>query len=91
MEENKTPWEILKKGTVSIQRGIQGKRGGEKPHMTFWLDKDHDIRLAIWLREDDTANYQITKNNSLIKNTSIDVDPKSNPTIIDYPPDDLPF
>jgi hypothetical protein len=57
--------------------------------MTFWIDKDHDIRLAIWLSDNDTASFQITRNNRLIKDTSPEINPNSD--TIDYPPDDLPF
>jgi hypothetical protein len=79
-----------------------GKFGGEKPHMSFWLDKDNDIRIAIWLNsKGETAYYQITEKNMQISDTSPIINNKGNevelkisnnqPTIKVEEDDDLPF
>ena len=38
-------WIVIKSGHVPITTGVLGKFGGEKPHMSFWLDKDILINM----------------------------------------------
>ncbi len=94
-------WIVIKSGSVPITIGVLGKFGGEKPHMSFWLDKKNDIRIAIWLNDKgETAYYQITEKNMQISDTSPILNNKENevelkipnnqPTIKDED-DDLPF
>ena len=93
-------WVVIKSGHVPITTGVLGKFGGEKPHMSFWLDKENDIRIAIWLSKGDTAYYQITEKNMQISDTSpiinskeneVEVKISNNQTVIKDDSDDLPF
>ena len=67
----KSKWTVINKGKVSFAPGVKGSFGGEKPHISFWIDESQDVRAAIWVDlEKNTASFQITKNNELL-DTSI--------------------
>jgi hypothetical protein len=99
MTQNK-PWIVINSGKTPIVKGEIGKFGGEKPHISFWIDENKDIRVAIWDNGDGTAHFQVTSKNDLLstpnvidkREDQIDVipmpDPKPNKVDFD---DDLPF
>ena len=90
-------WTVINKGVVPFQKGIIGKHGGERPHISFFVDEDKDIRIAIWDLGNGTASYQITTNNQRLETpTPVDVTEDVIPVPSNYQPsqlddDDLPF
>lgn len=60
------PWLVINSGKIPITKGIIGKFGGEKPHMSFWIDKSQDTRIAIWDNGDGTCSFQVTQKNALL-------------------------
>lgn len=88
------PWKVLKKGKLEIKKGEIGAFGGERPHISLWLDENKDTRVAIWLSDDNQiASYQITSNNYKIPTVSenINIDINKNININEDEDDDLPF
>jgi hypothetical protein len=89
--ETLKPWEVINSGKVRITKGIIGKSGQEKPHISFWVDEQNDVRVAIWIDDNGLAYFQVTKNNSVLK-TSKTINPTKNTTISnETKEDDLPF
>jgi hypothetical protein len=90
-------WTVINKGVVPFQKGIIGKKGGERPHISFFVDEDKDIRIAIWDLGNGTASYQITTNNQMLETpTPVNVTEDVIPVPSNYQPsqlddDDLPF
>ena len=74
------PWIVINSGKIPVTKGVIGKFGGEKPHMSFWIDKKEDIRIAIWDNEDGTCSFQVTQKNSLL----------STPKPMQYREDEIP-
>jgi hypothetical protein len=93
--ENTKPWLVINSGKTTVTKGEIGKFGGEKPHISFWIDKSEDTRIAIWDNGDGTVYFQVTKKNELLKTpTPIEsredsVPIKTSPVTVED--DDLPF
>jgi hypothetical protein len=92
------PWLVINSGKIPIQKGVIGKYGGKKPHMSFWVDEKEDIRVGIWDNEDGTAYFQITRKNELLETSRV-VDSRTDELPLPQTPivnksvedDDLPF
>jgi hypothetical protein len=92
------PWIVINNGKTPITKGVIGKFGGEKPHISFWIDEKKDIRVAIWDNGDGTAHFQVTQKNDLlttpkaIEKREDQVDDIPLPSVqIQVEDDDLPF
>ena len=93
---NTKPWLVINKGTTEITKGVIGKNGGEKPHITFWVNEKEDIRVAVWDNGNGTASFQITQKNDLldapkVKDLKEDVIPLPTVVVKVEEDDDLPF
>jgi len=60
------PWLVINSGKTPVTKGVIGKFGGEKPHMSFWIDKNQDTRVAIWDNKDGTVSFQVTQKNAYL-------------------------
>jgi hypothetical protein len=95
--ENTKPWLVINSGKTTVTKGEIGKFGGEKPHISFWIDKSEDTRIAIWDNGDGTVYFQVTKKNELLKTpTPIEsredsVPIKTSSVTVKVEDDDLPF
>jgi hypothetical protein len=94
--ENTKPWLVINSGKTPVTKGEIGKFGGEKPHMSFWIDKNEDTRVAIWDNEDGTISFQVTKKNELLKTpkpteSRENIIPINTPSVKVEEDDDLPF
>jgi hypothetical protein len=93
--ENTKPWLVINSGKTTVTKGDIGKFGGEKPHISFWIDKSEDTRIAIWDNGDGTVYFQVTKKNGLLKTpTPIESREDSvpiNTSSVKVEDDDLPF
>jgi len=90
------PWLVINSGKTPVKKGVKGKFGGEKPHMSFWIDKSEDTRVAIWDNEDGTVYFQVTRKNHLLDTPEVieareDVLPGANQSQTKVEDDDLPF
>jgi hypothetical protein len=94
------PWLVINSGKTPITKGVIGKMGGEKPHISFWIDEKEDIRVAIWENKDGSATFQVTRKNHLLDTPDV-VESKEDQLPISTPganqsqtkveDDDLPF
>lgn len=80
--ENTTPWVVINSGVVQKEKQVN-KSGKRKPDFSFWVDKNQDIRVAIWEFDNGAVGFQVTEKNKLLQTSNkkdfIDED------------DDLPF
>jgi|LakMenEpi03Aug12_release.lakeMendotaPanAssembly.Ray.scaffolds.fasta_scaffold506730_2 hypothetical protein len=96
--ENTKPWLVINSGKTTVTKGEIGKFGGEKPHISFWIDKNEDTRIALWDNGDGTVYFQVTKKNNLLKTPTL-IESREDVLIADKPSvtvkveddDDLPF
>lgn len=91
------PWLVINSGKTPIEKGVIGKMGGEKPHISFWIDEKEDIRVAIWDNGNGTASFQVTKKNHLLDTPEVIESRESeiplpvSSTVTKVEDDDLPF
>jgi hypothetical protein len=97
MQNSNKPWLVINSGKTPITKGVTGKFGGEKPHISFWIDEKEDIRVALWDNGDGTAHFQVTRKNELLTTPKVlesreDALPGGNQSHTNHvEDDDLPF
>jgi hypothetical protein len=95
--DNNKPWLVINSGKTPIAKGVKGKFGGEKPHMSFWIDEKEDVRVALWDNGDGTAYFQVTRKNHILDTPKViesreDALPGANQSYTKpVEDDDLPF